>query len=117
MRPPLTTPPQPEVDTNTDYIWKTVKLIHISHINTGLCSGLMYHLDEVHNLLAEKSPDVLACSETWLQKGYDKGLIETDSYAFHSRLKPSDWPGAQDVGLFVSRNYDFSARPDLDHKI
>ena len=42
-------------------------------------------------------------------------LIETDSYAFHSRQKLSEWPGAQGVGFFVRRTFDFTERRDLDH--
>ena len=51
--------------------------------------------------MIDYQPNVLACSETWLLDDYDKGLIETDSYAFYFRLKPYKWPGAQGLGFLL----------------
>ena len=42
-----------------------IKGFKVGHINTGE-GGLIYHIDEVHKLPEEFEPDVLACSETWL---------------------------------------------------
>ena len=110
-------PSSPTIDTSiAEDLWKTVKGLKIGHVNTGLGGGLMYHLEEVHCLLVEKSPDVLAVSETWLHDGYDKGLIETDSYAFYSRQKSSDWPGEQGVGFFIKRTYNFNACQEFEHR-
>jgi hypothetical protein len=60
--------------------------------STPVRGGLLHHLEEVHKLLDEFNPDVLACSETWLVDDYDKAVIETDLYIFHSRQKPRQWP-------------------------
>lgn len=100
---------QPEID-----LWKTVKGIKIAHVNTGE-GGLILHIDEVHNLLVDYNPDILACSETWLEDDYDKGPIETDMYAFYSRQKPADMQGEQGVGFFIKRSLDSTERPEFDH--
>ena len=74
--PTSNAPSRPVIDTTaSEELNKTVKGLKIGHINTGE-GGLMYHLDEIHCLLVEKSPDVLACWETWLRDEYDKVPIE-----------------------------------------
>lgn len=106
--------PVPQDDPGTE-TWKAVSGLKTAHINSGE-GGLMCHLDEIHGLLVDFQPDVLACCETWLLPGYDKGPIETDVYAFYSREKPAEWVGAQGVGFFIKRTLEFTERQDLDHK-